>query len=206
MCTVYGVQIHIKVIWHWGADNKDGTVFRAHRFAEQHVCASVTVENVRWSSWRSLRAAHRESPAPRVATRDSDASVTCRRQRVKHRLKVSGVSACMKKIMLFKPTDLISHGSQQVSNWVSFICSEPPQIWNVHEQIQDLILHLLEEYSYMTLCGHVSVRTCLQRHRNVHPPVGSNHRSSCGLQSDHNRTVCWFFLYAVAHILHRKHT
>lgn len=109
------------------------------------------------------------------------------------------VSACIKTNKSMQ-TDLISHGSQQVSDWVSFICPEPPQVWKIYmkkcikKPTYDFVILL-------TLCGHVCVCTCLQRHRDVHPPVGSDHCSSCSLQFDHNRTVCWFLLYTVTHIL-----
>lgn len=36
----------------------------------------------------------------------------------------------------------------------------------------------------------------------MHPPVGSNHCPPCSLQPDHNRTVDWFLLYTITHILH----
>lgn len=49
-----------------------------------------------------------------------------------------------------------------------------------------------------------AVSTCLQRRRNVHPPVGSDHRSSRGLQSHHDRTLRSLLLDAIADVLSEK--
>lgn len=132
MCSEHGVQRHMDVIWRWGAGSRGETVFHGHRSAKQRVCASVTVETARWSSWRSLRAARRGSPAPPEATHGSDASVRQSGKRHKH----TNQRLCDKRVNV--QTDLIPHGSQKVSHRVSLICSEAPQIWKVWNTLMNM--------------------------------------------------------------------
>lgn len=94
----------------WEADSRGETVSHGCRCAERRACATVTVETVRWSSWRSLRAARRESPAPQVATRGSDASVTC---------NVNWCYWCVKVCLLVLKKMSCKHARWPCSSWLS---------------------------------------------------------------------------------------
>lgn len=89
--------------------------------------------------------------------------------------------------MIVMLADLIPHGSQQVSHWVSFIGPEPPQVWGAHgggggrkktKKKNQSITGLLSCTDVKHACRATRVRlcvqTCLQRHGDVHPPVGSD--------------------------------
>lgn len=114
--TEQSVQSPANAIWHSGADSRVETVSRGCRCAEQRVCASVTVENVRWSSWRSPRAARQGSPARPVATRGSDASVTwnVRMQKVRNALTCQSM-----KNVYEKHKCKSKHAHWPYSSWLS---------------------------------------------------------------------------------------
>lgn len=172
------VPCHVKATWLWGAESKGETASRVHRLAERRVCASVTVETVRWSSRRSLREVRRASPARPTAARDNDASV--RNEKNKNITPWMSLNVSKNR----RRADLIPHGSEQISDGVPFIRPEPPQVWHAHGEMllqtvcRAVFLHLL---LWVPVCRGAEICILQLVRTTVLPAVSS--RTTIGLSA-----------------------